>query len=146
MKTEVIAFLLAMILSFFAVAADVPQFRGPNRDGRFDETGLMKSWPDGGPPVLWVATDLGEGYSSVSVVGDRIYVTGANEGLNSQLVVLDTDGEVVMRVPYGKEADCSWSAGSSWHADDSWRSGLSDLRARCCSLHRHRGGQNSVGS
>ena len=43
---------------------DWPQWRGPNRDGRSAETGLLKDWPAGGPPLAWRATGAGEGYSS----------------------------------------------------------------------------------
>lgn len=53
-----------------------PQFRGPRRDGVSLETGLLQSWPEGGPPRLWSATGAGRGFSS-PVIGDgRIYLTG----------------------------------------------------------------------
>src|SRR5678816_4117074 len=38
-----------------------PQWRGPNRDGISKETGLLKQWPDGGPPLAWKATGAGNG-------------------------------------------------------------------------------------
>lgn len=34
-------------------AQDVAQWRGPNRDGIYNETGLLKKWPDTGPKLLW---------------------------------------------------------------------------------------------
>ncbi|MEM8964009.1 MAG: PQQ-binding-like beta-propeller repeat protein [Acidobacteriota bacterium] len=51
---------------------DWSQFRGPQRDGIAQETGLLDSWPENGPTELW-RRPLGEGYSGVTVVGDRIY-------------------------------------------------------------------------
>jgi outer membrane protein assembly factor BamB len=57
-------------------AADWPQWRGPNRDGISRETGLMQAWPAGGPRVIWTATGLGEGYSSLAVAGGRVYTQG----------------------------------------------------------------------
>jgi outer membrane protein assembly factor BamB len=57
--------------------ADWPQFRGPQRDGVSTETGLRKTWPEGGPPLLWTYTDAGLGYSGPAVVGDRLYLAGA---------------------------------------------------------------------
>src|SRR5262245_31416780 len=51
---------------------DWPQWRGPNRDGLSGETGLATTWPAGGPPVLW-QKPIKSGYSSVVVVGDRLY-------------------------------------------------------------------------
>ena len=50
-----------------------PQWRGPRRDGISDETGLLQSWPEGGPELLWTATGLGRGYSSPIVVGGTLY-------------------------------------------------------------------------
>jgi outer membrane protein assembly factor BamB len=74
-----------------AVAADWPQFRGPERDNVSKETGLLKSWPKEGPPLEWEAKGLGGGFSSVSVAGDRIYTLG-NKGDKSFVVALERDG------------------------------------------------------
>jgi len=59
-----------------APAADWPQWRGPRRDGTSLETGLLKSWPTGGPKLAWKTTGLGEGYSAFAVVGGRLYTQG----------------------------------------------------------------------
>lgn len=55
---------------------DWPQFRGPFRNGFSPETGLLKSWPDGGPKPLWTTTERGGGYSSVAVVDGTVFGTG----------------------------------------------------------------------
>jgi outer membrane protein assembly factor BamB len=68
-----------------ASAEDWPQFRGPERTAISEETGLLKSWPEGGPKLLWRADDLGQGYGSVAVVGDRAYIV-ANRGMASEYV------------------------------------------------------------
>ncbi|MBL7189123.1 MAG: PQQ-binding-like beta-propeller repeat protein [Phycisphaerae bacterium] len=57
-------------------AGDWPQWRGPNRDGICDETGLLTSWPEGGPKLLWEISGLGKGYSTLAIVGDRFYTMG----------------------------------------------------------------------
>ena len=59
---------------------DWPQWRGPNRDGRSGETGLLKTWPAGGPPLAWTASGAGEGYSSFAVANGRLYTLGARSG------------------------------------------------------------------
>ena len=59
-----------------ACAGDWPQWRGVNRDGKAVDETLARDWPEGGPPLLWQAEGLGEGYASVAVVGDRLYTTG----------------------------------------------------------------------
>jgi outer membrane protein assembly factor BamB len=70
---------------FLAAAADWPQWRGPERNGISKETGLLKEWPENGPPQLWRVDDLGRGYSTPSVVGDRLYLM-SNEGDNDEFV------------------------------------------------------------
>ncbi|MCF7676480.1 MAG: PQQ-like beta-propeller repeat protein, partial [Akkermansiaceae bacterium] len=59
-----------------ARAADWPQWRGIHRDGKSPETGLLKTWPEGGPKLVWTARNLGGGYTTPSVVDGRIYGMG----------------------------------------------------------------------
>ncbi len=84
-----IRFLPVLILSLsFLQAADWPQWRGPNRDGISAETGLLTSWPQGGPPVVWKTEGLGEGYSSLAIAGGRIYTQG-QRGRQEFVLALD---------------------------------------------------------
>jgi outer membrane protein assembly factor BamB len=55
---------------------DWPQWRGPDRTGVSQETGLAQEWPSGGPPVVWTAPGLGAGYGSVAIKGTRVFVQG----------------------------------------------------------------------
>ncbi|RMG32216.1 MAG: polyvinylalcohol dehydrogenase [Planctomycetota bacterium] len=57
-------------------ALDWAGWRGPQRDGICREEGLLSQWPEGGPRLVWKASGLGRGYSSVAVVGERIYTMG----------------------------------------------------------------------
>ena len=54
--------------------SDWPQWRGPNRDGVSEESGLLNEWPESGPNRLWQTLGLGAGYGSMAVAGDRIYL------------------------------------------------------------------------
>lgn len=53
-----------------------PQFRGPRRDGISDEQGLLPTWPEGGPRLLWSAAGMGRGFSSPVIAGGRLFLTG----------------------------------------------------------------------
>ena len=55
-------------------AEDWPQWRGPNRDGVWNETGVMDSFPPGGLKISWRAP-VGPGWSSPVVAQGRVYVT-----------------------------------------------------------------------
>ena len=86
-------------------ALDWPQWRGQNRDGMSRETGLLKTWPRTGPQVVWSAADLGAGFGSVSVRGDRVFVQGAR---NRQSIVFSlnrADGKVVWSRPLGSAGE-----------------------------------------
>lgn len=58
---------------FVARSHDWPQWQGPERNNRSRETGLLRSWPRGGPPLVWKARGLGGGYSTPSVTAGRIF-------------------------------------------------------------------------
>ena len=103
MKMVCLAAVFALASVSMVVAADSPQFRGPNRDGQFPATGLLKEWPEGGPPVAWVARGIGAGYASPSIVGDTIYVPGTLPGNQGALFVLDLEGNILSSHPYGPE-------------------------------------------
>jgi outer membrane protein assembly factor BamB len=68
-----------------SVAGDWPQFRGPNRDGISSETGLMRSWPEGGPEVVW-ETEMGQGYSTAAIHGGKVYFNDYDEATFEFLV------------------------------------------------------------
>jgi outer membrane protein assembly factor BamB len=49
------------------------QWRGPNRDGVSLEKGLLKSWPEEGPALVWKAENLGGGYSTPSFADGKVF-------------------------------------------------------------------------
>lgn len=57
-------------------AVDWPRFRGPNRDGKSPETGLLKKWPDAGPTLIRTISGVGAGFSSPVISGERLDITG----------------------------------------------------------------------
>ena len=91
-----------LLISLTAAAGDWPQWRGPNRDGISSETGLLTSWPAGGPRVVWKTTGLGEGYSSFSVVKGRLYTQG-QRGDQEYVYAFDIKtGTKLWEVPTGR--------------------------------------------
>jgi outer membrane protein assembly factor BamB len=98
---------IALILPFLLTGAvcyadDWPQFRGPNRDGKSAETGLLKKWPESGPKLLWSVDGLGIGFSSVVVADGFIYTTGMLNG-EGFLFAYDLSGNLKWKVSYGPE-------------------------------------------
>lgn len=102
MRMRLLAVLVGLV-SLSAMAADWPQWRGVNRDGVSDEKGLLSQWPADGPPLVWQAKDIGDGYSTPSVVGNRLYLI-SNQGMEDEYVqALSTaDARQVWRQRIGK--------------------------------------------
>ncbi len=96
MRTLLIALSLATVAAL-ATAAEWPQYRGPNQDGRSAETGLLTSWPATGPSVLW-RYPLGDGYSGIAAAGGRVF-TMFGSGRDELAVALDAaTGDELWRV------------------------------------------------
>jgi outer membrane protein assembly factor BamB len=77
-----------------------PQFRGPRRDGVSEEKGLLQSWPEGGPKLLWKTENVGKGFSSPIVVGDRLYITG-DVGEELHVFAFDLQGKKIWQTKNG---------------------------------------------
>jgi len=74
----------------------------------YDETGLLKEWPTGGPKLLWSIEDLPKGYSSVSVASGMIFTTGV-QGEYDVLVAMDMNGVIKWQKAYGRAWTASYS-------------------------------------
>jgi len=96
---------LACTSAFGQPKAEWPCFHGPKRDNKSTETGLLKQWPEDGPKLLWTASGLGKGYSSVGIAGGLIYTAGTREK-QTYVIALDLDGREKWRKLNGP----SWEA------------------------------------
>ena len=76
-------FCVALCFSGRLMAADWPMFHGPDGDNHSQETGLLTSWPEDGPKLLWQIDGIGaeiSGYSSVTIQNGRLFTTGSIDG------------------------------------------------------------------
>jgi outer membrane protein assembly factor BamB len=55
-----------------------PTFRGTKRDNISPDKGLLKEWPKDGPKLLWKATDIGQGFSSMTVAAGKVFTMGVS--------------------------------------------------------------------
>ena len=101
-EEDLVTVLIVLLATSAVFALDWPQFRGPTRDGLREETGLMKSWPAGGPKELWAYEDLGGGFSSLSIADGLIYTVGL-VGQDGVLYAFDLDGNLKWKKTYGPE-------------------------------------------
>jgi len=78
------------------------EWRGENRTGIYNEQGLLKSWGENGPELLWHYDKLGDGHSSVAISKGKLYITGMTDGKGS-LYVFDFNGKLLNKIMYGDE-------------------------------------------
>lgn len=99
-------YLTVFLITFLGLAleAQVVQWRGPNRDGQFPETGLLKEWPENGPEQVLEVEGIGKGWSSPVYANGMIYTSGMIDTLD-YLTAINPDGTFKWQVPYGR----SWN-------------------------------------
>lgn len=86
-------------------AGDWPQWRGPDRTGVSQEKGLLKQWPASGPRKNWSISNLGEGYGSLAIQGERIFVQGTNRNASVVFSLNRADGKMVWSAALGPKVD-----------------------------------------
>ncbi len=100
-----------------------PQFRGPSRNGICTEAGLLESWPEGGPKLLWKVSGLGRGYSSPIITRGTLYITG-DVGNGCVIFAFDLEGQPKWRATNGRawkrshpgaRASCTAADGRLYH-------------------------------
>lgn len=97
--------LLTAVFAVFALmtqAQEPTKWRGENNSGIYNETGLLKTWPESGPEMLWHFEGLGEGHSSPVFANGMIYVSTMIDSIGF-IFVLDQNGKLKWKAPYGKE-------------------------------------------
>jgi outer membrane protein assembly factor BamB len=98
-----------------------PTFRGPGRTAVSPDTGLLKQWPESGPPLVWESPGCGRGYSSLAIAGGRIFTLGDGSSLASDadeyLLAFDqNDGKLLWMTKTGP----AWESGQpSWQSSRS---------------------------
>ncbi|HYT92469.1 MAG TPA: PQQ-binding-like beta-propeller repeat protein [Gemmataceae bacterium] len=113
MKTRLSLLAAGLAFALPALAADWPQWRGPDRTGVSKETGLLQQWPKGGPKLLWTYRNAGLGFSTTAIVSDRIYTLGAIDEVE-YVLALDVKGDKVSEAWRAKIGPIFTFLGNVW--------------------------------
>jgi outer membrane protein assembly factor BamB len=101
-------FILYLLFIFAAhplFSQEIIEFRGIERTGHFNETGLIKQWPEAGPELILKIEGIGKGYSHPILVENIIYVTGIKKDTTDVLSAYNLKGELLWETVYGR----SWT-------------------------------------
>ncbi len=94
--------MLCVILQTTSSADDWPNWGGSSHDLKSRETGFADTWPKDGLPADWTR-QIGTGFSSMSVVGDRLLAMGHQEGKETVWCLNSQNGEVLWKHEYPGE-------------------------------------------
>jgi len=86
LKCRTIIVMLALTCA--ALAADWPQYLGPNRNSTSPEKGLLRSWPENGPEVLWTVT-VGKGFGGPVIKDGKVYLLDRDDKVGDNLRCFD---------------------------------------------------------
>jgi outer membrane protein assembly factor BamB len=84
------------------------QWRGENRDGVYNETGLLQQWPAGGPQLLWKYEGLGDGFTSAAIANGKLYITGLTDDVVVLYVFDINNGQLLRQKGVGRERDSQY--------------------------------------
>ncbi|MEN8773925.1 MAG: PQQ-binding-like beta-propeller repeat protein [Akkermansiaceae bacterium] len=99
MISKILTASVLAILADTVQAKDWPQWRGPDRTGLSSEKGIIKSWEESPPKLLWNVKGSGRGYSSVSISDGVLYTSGNFEGGQGVSAFSIEDGKLLWQTP-----------------------------------------------
>ncbi|HEX5219559.1 MAG TPA: PQQ-binding-like beta-propeller repeat protein [Verrucomicrobiae bacterium] len=102
---------LTVVSTLTLSAADWPQWRGPDRTDVSKETGLLKSWPEGGPKRVWLFENAGSAYSGPAIVKGKLYTLGTRDGSEVLLVLDANTGKELWTAKLGSILQNGWGDG-----------------------------------
>jgi outer membrane protein assembly factor BamB len=74
-------------------AQDWPQYLGPNRNSTSDQKGLLRTWPENGPEVLWTV-DVGIGFGGPVIKDGKVYLLDRDDQVGDNMRCFDlSNGE-----------------------------------------------------
>ena len=98
---KIIAALILSVIFNSTFSQQITQWNGPNRNGIFPETGLLKKWPEGGPSLVLKIEGIGRGYSQPVVHKGLIYITGIKKDTMDVVSCYDLKGKLLWETSYG---------------------------------------------
>ena len=110
-----------------SLAADWPQWQGPNRDGKSADTGLLKQWPERGATTGLEVDKLGGGDSAPAIAAGRIFGMSNRGDKEVVWALSEKDGSEIWVTPLGpafRAAAIAGKRGAVVHADGRWRTAL----------------------
>ncbi len=101
MKSKVaLATVVVLVTALSSLAADWPQYLGPDRNSVSPEKGILRSWPENGPEVLWTVP-VGRGYGGPAIKDNKVYLLDRDDEVGDNLRCFNlADGKELWHYAY----------------------------------------------
>jgi hypothetical protein len=111
--------IITLALTCAALASDWPQYLGPKRNSISDEKGILRSWPESGPEVLWTVA-VGRGFGGPVVKDGKVYLLDRDDKVGDNLRCFDlSNGNELWNFGYEAPGRVSFPGSRSVPAVDS---------------------------
>ena len=112
MKTKVMLIAAIVTLTTGSSLADWPQYLGPNRNSTSNQKGLLRSWPENGPEVLWTVS-VGRGFGGPVVKEGKVYLLDRDDKVGDNMRCFDlSNGEELWNFGYDAPGSSAMFPGS----------------------------------
>jgi outer membrane protein assembly factor BamB len=92
--------ILLIISTIIIQAQDWPQYLGPNRNSTSPQKGILRSWPEKGPEVVW-NVDVGTGYGGPVIKDGKVYLLDREDKVVDIMRCFDfSNGKELWRYSY----------------------------------------------
>ncbi|HEX2970358.1 MAG TPA: PQQ-binding-like beta-propeller repeat protein [Bacteroidales bacterium] len=114
MRKQLIIFFLILSPCIYKVSAqDWPQFLGPNMNSTSAQKGLLRTWPSGGPEVLWTS-NVGQGYGGPVIKAGKVYLFDRDDNTGDIMRCFDFNtGKELWRYSYASSGTVSYPGSRS---------------------------------
>ncbi len=127
--TAALAHVSVLLAGNVDTTATWPEFHGPGRTNISPETGLLKKWPENGPPLVWKYSECGTGYSGVAIAEGMVFTCGDFDraemvmalDLNGNLLWKSPNGEAWQRASPGSRTTPTYNDGTLYHMNPTGR-------------------------
>jgi outer membrane protein assembly factor BamB len=97
-----VSVIFCLLFSSVLFSQEIVEFRSTGRKGHYNESGLLKKWPENGPDVILKIEGIGKGFSQPVVADGKIFVTGIKKDTTDILSAYDFNGKLLWETPYGR--------------------------------------------
>jgi len=118
MKVKVTLTAVVLMAAACSSLSDWPQYLGPNRNSISDQKGILRSWPENGPEVLWTVA-LGRGFGGPVVKDGKVYLLDRDDQVGDNLRCFDlSNGKELWKFGYNAPGSVEFPGSRSVPAVD----------------------------